>query len=409
MSGCCRHSAMPPEPGPWVFVHIPKTGGTALTAWLRAALPAQALRSAAGNILSTEFAASLVLAPPPPLTVAHGHPEPGACRRLRAGFRFVTVLREPKAQIVSHYLHALRDPALPQHNAARGLGFEALLRTYPWLLAFQTLTLFNAFSDPEAELRLALADPHQGSALHPERHYARMLPEVFTLLEEMRLVGTLERLEHFIAEWTKELGLPHAVVTKLNAAPPEQAEQAERCMAAMEKLAREPALAPFFAIEQATYMRARALQEKSLPGSRPGSQPGSLPGPPALAHAGAHGKIWLGENFIRNANGAGWQTAADQRAKLYVQRASDSRRLRLRIATLQALLADEIMLCADDGWLPQTQQNGKDGLELLWPLPGVAKRGRECLTLYVQWKRYPSGPPFYPALHIAAVELTGAA
>src|ERR1700758_2111911 len=90
---------------PLYFLHIAKTGGTSLTAALKAFYRADEVVSDAGNI-SVDF----IKTQEHRLTATafiHGHAHHEVMTYLVDRVRAITLLRDPKSQAVSNYLHVL--------------------------------------------------------------------------------------------------------------------------------------------------------------------------------------------------------------------------------------------------------------------------------------------------------------
>jgi hypothetical protein len=389
-----RFMSMPD--GPLFFVHIPKTGGTSLTNLLQRRLAGRQVFTGPNHVLSEVHMRDLVAADLPVGALIHGHPEWGACRPFRGKARFITLLREPRQQLVSHFLHVLRDPAVPQHAAAKALGLTGYLRTYPYNIPFQTNALYLAITDPAEELRQAVRDPDYGSAFHLDRYFARQLQPVFAFLEEMRVVGTLEDKASFLAGlaelmgWETALELPHD-----NSAEAAQLGCMQDMLAELDVLESEPSLAPLFAIERACYAKARALSLRVARSER------------FKVHESATGEIVLGGNFVQAQPGFCW-TGDGQVSRLEVKTGQASAcQLRLRADILHGVTPTEVMLRADAGWLSLDIETDCDGGTVFSTRIDAAPGQTVELQLYLQWNRYPDGPPFYPAIRFTGFELTG--
>jgi hypothetical protein len=436
--------------GPLFFVHVPKTGGSSLIRTLRGFAPAGQAYTLPGNLLSRAFAEQLAGAALPPSAVIHGHPDWGACSPFRGRARFVTVLREPHRQIVSHYLHAMRDPAMPQHAAAKGLGFKGFLRTYRYNIVFQTHRLYLSITDPVEENRRALADPDHGGAFHLERYFAAQLPQVFTFLEEMALAGTLEARDRFAAILADLAGWSHVPrLPRANAVQPQQRAEIAPLLEQVHELETEPELASLFAIERATYGRAGALlMEAERRRFRSRMQAGS--GAAHAVHCSPLGEIALGENFEPqeiaevwgeqpSAVPRTWRTGGRQVSRIYIRlEGGRSCRLILRLDRLVAVTPSEVLLRQGDRWLQFDAGMGDGGMDgggmddggmagdgmagdgmggagmggggttiLSAVLEASAGGGTafDEFALYVQWNRYPNEPPFHPWIQVTAFEL----
>lgn len=127
----------------WVFVHVPKTAGSSLRAELARRLPPDAnitidhATAAEGGFhaqMDAAVEAFLAAAPEKGIRFASGHILGRHVKRIRTalpGTRFVTLLREPVARVVSDYRHQ-RSPRHPTH-----LDFAARVPTLEDYLALE--------------------------------------------------------------------------------------------------------------------------------------------------------------------------------------------------------------------------------------------------------------------------------
>lgn len=228
---------------PLFFHHIPKTAGTSLIRALCALTPRQSRCSERGN-LSAGYVAELLARGLRPGQFIYGHPGTAAALPLRGRARIVTILREPRAQVISNYFWLRKDRRVPDHAAARRLGLRDFLLAHPYFAIFQTGSL------------------HVGIEQQPLRRAEDLidrLPAIFAYLDEMHLVGTVEELGWFFTRLATDMGcptvpgLPHRRKTWLSAA-----RRAE-LYAQLDELQAHRALAPLFAAEHAVYAKARAL------------------------------------------------------------------------------------------------------------------------------------------------------
>lgn len=120
-----------PEPEqslPLYFLHIAKTAGTSLTTAIKAFYCADQVITDSGNV-SVDF----VKANEHRLCATaflHGHAGHEVMSYLAGRVRSITLLRDPKAQAVSNYLHLLREIDNPLRPAAVNLGFAGFLTTF---------------------------------------------------------------------------------------------------------------------------------------------------------------------------------------------------------------------------------------------------------------------------------------
>lgn len=101
-----------PAPPPLCFIHIPKTAGTTLHKILSHQYPRTFIRHDSEGPWDDAAVAALTAARP---QVVMGHLSVGLHEKI-PGVRYLTCLREPIARIISHYHHALHDPAHYLHH-----------------------------------------------------------------------------------------------------------------------------------------------------------------------------------------------------------------------------------------------------------------------------------------------------
>jgi hypothetical protein len=232
---------------PLFFHHIAKTGGTSLIRGLRAVTAARHCLTERGN-LSTGFIESLVAGGLHGGHFIYGHPLTGAVLPLRNKSRIVTVLREPRDQLISNYLWLRKDRRVPDHRAALELDFREFVVRHPYFAIFQTASLHVGIEERPIARAEDLID---------------RLPDIFGYLEEMHAVGTPPMSDALFAQLTIEMNiqdppkLPRRNKTRL--APARKAELREQ----FADLERRPDLAPLLAAERAVYEKVCSLAGKT--------------------------------------------------------------------------------------------------------------------------------------------------
>ena len=231
------------QPQPLFFHHISKTAGTSVTAAIRSMTKRSSVVSKGGN-LPLAFVQKIVAAGLRPDQFFYGHPAHGVSALLRGKTRVITLLRDPIEQSISNYLFIRSDFGNPDRRAARRMNFAEFIGTYPYYAAFQAGSL-------AVGLRTELP---QGAA-----ELAECLPEICAFLDEMFLVGTVERVEDFMHDLAQAMGWQS--VPRLRHLRKSRTPHSERAALRMIRatLEDDPDLAPRFAIERAVYEHASAI------------------------------------------------------------------------------------------------------------------------------------------------------
>lgn len=188
------------------FLHIPKTGGTTLRAWLESHFPA-------AEVLRPES---------PERLFGRGAP-------VRAGWRFssghygmmfpalvgdpcgvVTMLREPLARSVSHYRDIRSRPRHPLFGLASGMSFERFVMSDAGDTELRNLQCrFLALDDAEKDFW-----PHAGHDAGDvpclRRKYAdpELLARATRALERIDVVGVCERFGESVGAIAGRYGWP---------------------------------------------------------------------------------------------------------------------------------------------------------------------------------------------------------
>jgi hypothetical protein len=259
---------------PLFFHHVPKTAGTSLIKAIGKMMLPELAFSEKGN-LSAAFVAELVERGLTPGQFIHGHPGTGAAMPLRGRAHIVTLLREPRDQLISNYLYVRFDRGVPDHSASRALGFREFVLARPRYAIFQTASL------------------HLGIAVRPAgrtEDFIDAVPQILAYLDEMALVGVVDRASEFmlrlaeIMGWPQTPHFPHRRKARISR------EQRERMQAQFADVQGHPMLSSLFAAERAVYLHVRAIAEKNLLRSPPrehspanqfvvaGDRPGTLHG-----------------------------------------------------------------------------------------------------------------------------------
>jgi hypothetical protein len=241
-------AASEPIGPPLFFHHIAKTGGTSLIRGLRAVTPARLCLTERGN-LSTGFIAALVARGLRSGQFIHGHPLTGAVLPLRGKARIVTMLRDPADQVISNYFWLRKDRRVPDHRAARQLGFREFLVTHPYFAIFQTASLHVGIEERPIARAEDLID---------------RAPAILKYLEEMHAVAIPAMSDQLYGRLVAEMDiqnppkLPRRNKTRLSVA--RRAQLREQ----FADLQNHPDLAHLFAAERAVYEKARSLAGGSV-------------------------------------------------------------------------------------------------------------------------------------------------
>jgi hypothetical protein len=233
---------------PLFFHHVPKTAGTSLIKAIGKMVLPELAFSERGN-LSAAFIADLVERGLTPGQFIHGHPGAGAVTPLRGRAHIVTLLREPRDQVISNYLYVRFDRGVPDHGASRALGFHEFVLARPRYAIFQT-----------ASLHLGIAQRPVGRA----EDFIDMVPQILHYLDEMALVGAVDQASGFMSRLAEIMGwprTPHFPHRRKARITPKKREQMQAQFADLQS---HPMLSSLFAAERAVYLHARAIAEKNF-------------------------------------------------------------------------------------------------------------------------------------------------
>ena len=233
---------------PLCFLHISKAGGTSVTDAITRLYPSRAVFSDAGNLtidylrrLGDRISGRVFLA---------GHSGPGVAAFLRGRADVITVLRRPRDQAVSAYLHVLSDSRNSLHNSANRQSFADYLRENAYQLHFQSQSLRVAMSS-EASQR-DLGDPDQVDAL-------------LSFLDSMPFLGVIENSEACGDVLSRIMPVDRPIqLPCLNASVYRgvSARTVDRLRAEYDSLREEPDLGRLIAVEELAYAKARSVLDR---------------------------------------------------------------------------------------------------------------------------------------------------
>jgi len=247
---------------PLCFLHIAKTGGTSVTDAIARYHPSKAVLSDGGKLtvdylqgLGDRLSGRVFLA---------GHSGQGVAGFLEGRADIITILRRPRDQVVSNYLHVVSDPQNPLNALASRHSLTDYLREYNYALHFQSQSLWIALSTDED--RRGLGDPDQVDGL-------------LAFMETMPFVGVIENAEACGAVLSRMMALDQPIqLPCLNSAVYRGVSTATlaRLCAEYDGLRDDPDLGYLIAVEDLVYAKARAILarlQRQLPVTTPGTRP----------------------------------------------------------------------------------------------------------------------------------------
>src|SRR5262249_8584303 len=233
---------------PLFFHHVPKTAGTSLIkAIAKMVLPELALSEK--RDVSAAFFAELGERGLTAGQFIHGQPGAGAATPLRGRAHIVTLLREPRDQVISNYLYVRFDRGVPDHGASQALGFREFVLARPRYAIFQT-----------ASLHLGIT----GQPVGRTDDFIDAVPQVLAYLDEMAAVGVVDRASEFMRRLALIMGWPSTPAFPHRRSSHVSRKRRERMQAQFAELQSHPMLSSLFAAERAVYLYARAIAEKNL-------------------------------------------------------------------------------------------------------------------------------------------------
>ncbi len=196
-----------------MFLHIPKTGGGTFGPWLELhCRPGCFFR--VGNALSRpdQFEARLpVLARTTGVEVVAGHFPFGQHERLPRPARYLTLLRNPVERTLSHYHHLMK--IVPAGTTKAGLN-PHWLPAPPAGLSLSDCLVEGGYIPPNLQTRMLC-----GLRSLDEQLPRGALERAKENLSNFAFVGTIERLEEFLALMNVRLGWATLVYTRAGTNP----------------------------------------------------------------------------------------------------------------------------------------------------------------------------------------------
>ena len=233
---------------PLFFHHVPKTAGISLIKAIgKMVLPELAVYKTGGS-LSATLIAELVERGLTPGQFIHGHPEHGAAALLRGRAHIITLLREPRDQVISNYLYMRRDRHVPDHAASRLLEFREFILARPRFAIFQTASLHVGIVERSVGRTEDLIDA---------------VPSVLAYLDEMALVGVVGQADAFISKLAEIMGWPQVPRFPHRHRGRISRTQRERMWAELDDLRHHPMLSSLFEAERTVYRHACAIGQRS--------------------------------------------------------------------------------------------------------------------------------------------------
>lgn len=396
--GTVAHGSDYPQPDqllPLYLLHIAKTGGTSLSAALSEFYCDGEVISDSGNI-SVDFikknehrlCATALL---------YGHAGHEVMTYLRGRVRAITLLRDPKAQAISNYLHIARDINNPFQPIAVNLGLVGFFTTFWQYAIFQTLSLVVSISREPARFREEIES---------------RIGRVFELLDQMFFVGQLEKIDDLAPLLSLLLGLPGCLtVPRLNTAAENGVEEPilDRLGAEYDRLQDNPEIAHLLSLERSIYQKVGSLRkryEREIV-ERVFRAKWAGPTPPSAVYAGSNGTIYLASNWRSpetTSEGRGWWTGNSECSTLLIEMTPEVVALEAEIYVTH--FVGKIVFEADGLRLDHTEKaTADDPRQIRVDLRALAPIEHCTLTLRLAREIPPSIPPYYPALALRRFRL----
>ena len=192
-----------------IFLHIPKTGGTSLTATFRDSVGKAGVWQVDAPQLPQSLAhfRSAPAAELMAIRVLSGHFPIGLDRYLPGPSFYATILRQPVDRVLSDYYYCQRAESHPLHAAIKAgdLPLERFIETCPNAMTLR-LCDFNLERHPTAWRE-------QNLGLEPAARFAMAAKN---LSERIAVVGLYEALENSLALIAGRMGWPRRPIARRN-------------------------------------------------------------------------------------------------------------------------------------------------------------------------------------------------
>jgi hypothetical protein len=179
--------------GPIVFIHIPKTGGTTVYAMIRDVHKCSDLHKLHPGRESLEKYAALPEERKNQLKVIYGHSDMRVQKLLPPSARYVTLLREPAARVISHYYYVRGEASNPLHE----LALQSSLSDWVERCGMEEMD-----NGQVRRLAGAMDAPFGTCSAEMLETAKRNVKEVFAV------VGLMERFDHSYALMSQVFGWP---------------------------------------------------------------------------------------------------------------------------------------------------------------------------------------------------------